>query len=290
MRSGIRGLRVQVVALLMVALVAGVARGGDPEELTPKEASAAFKKVSASHLKFLKSQIKDFSKQFSDQVDAAVLAAITSPIAPEALLVIVHNHIATTYLQLQGVINVVNAAIESDGAALLAQTTGHPSDFLIGDCGVIDEAREGVLKELLKFRDKLEKKLKKIAKTLGKNGYEFGSTVAPPEAGSAAPNPDDAGAPVPAIRPLKVDSTAGTSSAGEQGDGSLAVGGSADSSNGTVTVVINGPTGATATVAGIAVVNGRWSAAFTAGDLPEGNYRITVSQGGVEHTVDAGIP
>lgn len=276
-------LAVAIAAVLFAPTVAAAPSPG-------AQAAKQFSTQARSHVKFLKESIKLATKTLCDQLDAAVIAAISSSIAPDIFIAGIYTQLATYHANVDSVIANVISTMESDAEGLLAPLAGHPDGFVAGDCSELDRARNEVLKELLKTRDKIRKKMKKIAKLMGKNDLAMTSIVESEPVPFLVPNIGLVGAPVATILQLYLTDAMATSLKSAADDGTICLGGVAAGSNGQLDVTVNGPGGATASVSNVPIsVSGRWSSCVGGGALPEGNYRVTLDQGGFRFTFDIGI-
>lgn len=180
----------------------------------------------------------------------------------------------------------VMADVCSTATSLTAELGFSPSGFLVNDCGAYDAFLADIAKRQAKFGKKGLKKLKKLLEmleeVLGDAGVEVRINVhlfvlvpPPPAPGPVAPPPP----------PLKFKSVSSAHDASVANDGKLSVRGQGPK-NGTVTVRIDGPNGTTVTKNVPTDADGCFQVGFPSapgdgnpGNLPEGNYKVTLTSG-----------
>ena len=184
--------------------------------------------------------------------------------------------------------NWVMADVNVVATTLVNQLGFAPKGFLVNDCGAIDKFMAKVAKRHAKFGAKGLKKLKDFLADLKKalkqqNGVKVDVNIhvfvlVPP-----APAP---GPVAPAPPALKFKSVSSAHDSKKQNDGKMSVRGSGPK-NGTVQVNIQGPNGTNITKNVPTDADGCFSVGFPSmpgdgnpGNLPEGNYRVTISSGG----------
>ncbi|HTE06998.1 MAG TPA: hypothetical protein VK824_12470 [Planctomycetota bacterium] len=186
------------------------------------------------------------------------------------------------------------AGVQTDASAELATIVAFPNAFVVGDGGLVDIAVHKAADLRVKSTVKNFSKLKALVALLDKSSHY---DIVVDRRGQAVPPvvPTDSGTPADAaFVPLRVDLLVAGSDRSVNADGRVCLAGTADTANGaTVDVAITraGDAPVTATVT-VDAQTGRWSVSFPAtgaGDLPEGNYAVTITQGGVSLSDSIGV-
>lgn len=223
-----------------------------------------------------------FLQSLKEIDEASKQAKLSELEAVEAL-----NAAAATYAtDLDSHANFVLSDVCATATSLAAELGSFPTGFLVNDCGAFDAFLATVDKEHAKFGKKALKKLKALLKKLMERAAENGVQIevnvhvfvlVPP-----APAPGPVAPPPP---PLKFKSVSSAHDASLTNDGKLSVRGQGPA-NGTVTVNIQGPNGTNVTKMVPTDADGCFQVGFPAtpgdglpGNLPEGNYKITLTSG-----------
>ncbi len=159
--------------------------------------------------------------------------------------------------------------------------------FLPGACGEWDQFEDGVRKEIDKAIKTLDKKLKKFEKTIDKalKGddldllmvWAFPEILLAVDDPVALPADPPTETPAPATPKNLEKSWNASGRLDDSAVGRLHTGGQADPGGGMVTITINGPDGATATVMSAVDGNCAWRAEFPG--IKPGDYSVTATQG-----------
>ena len=180
--------------------------------------------------------------------------------------------------------------VESDASDSLAAMALFLEPFVVGE-SVHDATRAAAGKRLAKSAHKHRKRLAVFAKSLQKaTKYDLVFDLRHPVLEPMTPSDTATPAAAPA-RPLRIDLLLGGSDRTVQDDGLLVLGGTANVGGGDVTVAIDlpGQEQHELTVA-VDALSGRWSATFGDGTgLPEGNWAVTATQGGVSVSDSLGV-
>ena len=185
--------------------------------------------------------------------------------------------------------NYVSTALAAAGTALLSDLDSVPTGFKAGDCGTWDQFVATQNDLYSQFGKKGASKLKNLVDLLREilnagGEIQIDVTVriiivlpAPP----APPGPVP-----PVVPPVKIKSISSAHDSSIDGDGKMSVRGSGPK-NGVVQVNIQGPNGVNITQNVPTDGDGCFHVGFPSlpgdgnpGNLPEGNYRVTVSSGG----------
>ncbi len=225
-------------------------------------------------------KLKQAVKAIEDAVDQAEMSALEAVEAANAAA----SHYST---HLDEHANFVSAELCGKATALITELGKAPAGFLVGDCGTYDHFMSAVEATLADFAMKGTKRLKKLLKKLkplidagGSVKISIGVQIV------VTPPPMPAPGPVaPAPKELKITSASSAHDSKVANDGKLSIRGQAPA-GGTVDVRIQGPGGIDITKT--VPVNGdcEFQAGFPSapgeggdGNLPEGNYKVTVTAG-----------
>jgi hypothetical protein len=278
----ITSLRIGLAAsLVTVASLGGRAIG--QTENTPVIANKALAqacKLELSNFKAVSRQdFEMFSMEIMGLLDQVALGTLTPQQALDGAVDAANELVEMTHM----CVDMISRDLESTAAGILATPVGLPTGFLVGDTSTIDKFCASLDKAATKIRLNILKELREFAIGLdaGEEYVVASSVPALVKAPLPAPNPTP-NAPLPEML-LSINSLVGGSDRTVAGDGRLGVAGTADPSNGDVTVTINGPNGTTATqTVSVDAATGMWHAFFPAAgpdNLPEGNYRVEAKQG-----------
>ena len=180
--------------------------------------------------------------------------------------------------------------LESDASDALAAMSLFLQPLVVGEAGQ-DATRRAAAKRLGTSAGRQAKRVAVFAKSLQKaTQYDLVFDLRHPLLEPITPSETASAAPEPAT-PLRIDLALGGSQRLVPHDGRLLLGGTANVDGGDVTVRIDLPgQEQREATASVNATSGRWSVRF--GDdtgLPEGNWAVTASQGGVSVSDSLGV-
>ncbi len=269
-------------------LAAGALAPTAPAQLGALGEIAAFAGEIKTQLVLLKGNLKTEEQDFAADVKVirdAVKAGTTTPAESQLQL---FDRLVALFTTEDGLLNGTLDQVEQDATLHLENLALLPNAMTVGDGGLIDAALHGAtgLVHLATARSFI--KVRAFSKLLEKlEDYDLVVDRRAQIADPMTPT-EDSGTPAPAPKTmLRIDLLlAGSERGGVLGDGIICLAGTADPSNGadvTVSLLLPGHAPVDV-VAAIDAATHRWQVTVPPslpGNLPEGNYSVDVTQGGV---------
>ncbi len=260
----------------------------------PAQAVLEFKAQIGARLATLKGALDVLDAQFADDLGALKDDVKNAVTTPSDAHVDAFELVNALDAGVAGALRTFTDGLESDASAQLADLIAFPNAFVVGDGGLIDGAVHKAAALRSKSTVRNFKKLKVFIAQLEKVllydiVVDRRGQVLEPVTPSETVTPADA----PFV-PLRIDLLVAGSDRTVSDDGRVCLAGTADVNNaGTVDVSITLPGGTPVSApASVDSQTGRWSVCFPAsgaGDLPEGNYSVTITQGDVSISDSIGV-
>ncbi len=254
-----------------------------------------FKSEINARLSTLKSELSVLDAQFQTDLDALINALKSGVTTPSDAHVSAFDRLHALDADVAARLRAFTDGLELDASGHLANLVDFLGAFVVGDRGLVDDAvrRAALLRAKAIARN--FKRVKAFISQFDKvHHYDIvvdrrGQLLDP-----VTPSLTDAEADMPFV-PLRIDLLVGGSDRDVIADGRLCLAGTADVNNAAtvdVSITLPGGTPVTALATAVDSETGRWRVCFPAtgvGDLPEGNYSIIVTQGGISISDSVGV-
>lgn len=285
--------RASVLAILL--LLAGTA----PAQITPAQATQQLKQAAAVRLAQHKAELAVALAALEVDVDAFDASVASGDPPAGALATLFFDLQAFQELVLESTMYGMPLGEISSILADLANGVGlggeYPPGFLLGDGGVLDKHREGLVKATDKAIGKARKRLKKsFKKLLATRDYAVNFVLLPP--GPPAPiRYSESIASVFTGTPTTIDLVLAGSSTLQSGEGRMFASGSlgTDLGDDSLDLVVSGPEGSASEQVDKSETY-RWAHAVDGGgNVVEGAYTLRADISGTDHfgvALDIGVP
>lgn len=277
--------------ILISGALIGLLHGATAHADTPeREAQRAFRQASRELEQSAEDCFKDAFTELKARLSEIRQAVVSGELSPLMAIEEANAAAASYAVHLDGHAEYVSNALRQIGSSLLSELGSVPNGFRAGDCGTWDQFLGAIQDMYAGFGAKGAKKLKKLAKRL-KQIVDAGGEVRidinvrivivlPPPV--APPGP----VLPPPPQPPRFKSISSAHDSNIANDGKMSIRGCGPR-NGVVTVNIRGPNGVNITRNVPTDANGNFNVGFPSlpgdgnpGNLPEGNYQVTLTSNG----------
>ncbi len=285
-------LPLSALALACIAPLAAAAPAPDESTQAVKE----FRAEVGQRLATLRGELDALDAGFKTDLDALNDDVKNLVVTPLDAHVTAFERVNTLDTDVATRLRTFTDGLETDASAHLVDLLEFPRDFVVGRRGVIDDAvRRGIVARTRATGRNHNRLRAFVARLEGTPRYDIvvdrrGQRLEP-----ITPSRTPFEAEPPFAR-LRIDLLVSGSHRDAPDDGRLCLAGTADVNNGAtvdVSIALPGETALTALAAEVDPETRRWRVCFPAtgpGDLPEGNYSITVTQGSVSISDSLGVP